>query len=43
MWNISNKAESSAILKSDCNKKNGFTQNDVTDAGMWLYKMLVNK
>ncbi|MEY8320680.1 glycoside hydrolase family 5 protein [Lachnospiraceae bacterium 46-61] len=42
MWNISNKAESSAILKSDCKKTSGFTQNDITDTGIWLYEMLTN-
>ena len=41
-WNLSNKLESSAIIKNDCNKKNGFVKNDLTDTGIWLYEMLTN-
>lgn len=40
-WNLSNKAETSAILKNDCGKTSGFTQEDLTDSGKWLYQMLV--
>lgn len=39
-WNLSNKAETSAILKSSCNKTNGFTEEDLSDSGKWLYAML---
>ncbi len=40
-WNLSNKDETSAILKSDCSKVSGFTQEDLSDSGKWLYQMLV--
>lgn len=39
-WNISNKAETSAIFNSWCNKENGWTQEDLSDSGKWLYQML---
>lgn len=42
-WNLSNKAETSAILKSDCQKSSNFTQQDLSDSGKWLYTMLSHK
>ena len=39
-WNISNKDESSAIIDSSCGKKSGFTDDDLSDEGLWLKKML---
>ncbi len=39
-WNISNKDESSAIFKSSCGKTSGFTADDLSDSGKWLYEML---
>lgn len=39
-WNLSNKNESSALLKSSCTKTSGFTQEDLSDFGQWLYQML---
>lgn len=41
-WNLSNKAESSALIKSDCSKTSGFTAEDLSPAGVWLYEMLIN-
>lgn len=41
-WNISNKAESAAIFKSDCQKKNSFELSDLSESGKWLYGMLGN-
>lgn len=41
-WNLSNKAESSALIKSDCSKISGFTEEDLSPAGIWLYNMLIN-
>ncbi len=35
-WNLSNKAESSAIVKPDCQKLDGWTMEDLTDSGKWL-------
>ncbi|MCD8012885.1 MAG: glycoside hydrolase family 5 protein [Lachnospiraceae bacterium] len=37
MWNLSNRDESSAILKSSCTKISGFTEDDLNDSGKWLY------
>ncbi len=39
-WNISNKNESSAIFQSTCNKISGFSQDDLSESGKWLYQML---
>ncbi len=41
-WNLSNKSESSAILKSSCSKTSGFTQEDLSDSGKWLFQMLTS-
>ncbi len=35
-WNLSNKNESSAIIKSSCNKTSGYTMDDLSDSGKWL-------
>ncbi|MCD8103846.1 MAG: cellulase family glycosylhydrolase [Lachnospiraceae bacterium] len=40
MWSFSNRDESSAIIKSSCTKTSGFTMDDLTDSGKWLYEML---
>jgi endoglucanase len=39
-WNISNKAETSAIFKSSCTKTSGITREDLSESGNWLYEML---
>lgn len=35
-WNLSNKNESSSILKPDCSKKGGFTKDDLSESGAWI-------
>ncbi|MDD6573022.1 MAG: cellulase family glycosylhydrolase [Thermoflexaceae bacterium] len=35
-WNLSNKNESSAILKPSCTKTSGYTVDDLSDTGKWL-------
>jgi endoglucanase len=42
-WNISNKAETSAIFKSSCTKTSGITREDLSDSGNWLYEMLTKE
>lgn len=42
-WNLSNKNETSAIFKSDCQKTSGFTADDLTDNGKWIYEMLTGE
>ena len=39
-WNLSNKSETSAVIKSSCSKVKGFTTEDLSDSGKWLYNML---
>lgn len=39
-WNLSNKAETSAVIQSGCDKLNGFAEEDLSDSGKWLYGML---
>ena len=41
-WNLSNKEETSAMLKSGCGKTSGFVQEDLSDAGRWVYQTLRN-
>ena len=40
-WNLSNKAESSALIKNTCNKTSGFTDEDLTPEGKWLKRVLL--
>ena len=42
-WNLSNKNETSAIFKNSCGKLSGFTQEDLSSSGRWLYDMLTGK
>ena len=42
-WALANKAETAAIISSSCNKTSGFSQNDLSNSGKWLYKMLTGK
>lgn len=39
-WNLSNKAESSSMIASSCNKTNGFTASDLSEGGKWFVDML---
>ncbi len=39
-WNLSNKNETSAIIKSSCIKTSGFNKSELTDSGKWLYNMI---
>lgn len=42
-WNLSNKNETSAIFKTDCQKTNGFTLDDLTENGQWIFEMLAGE
>lgn len=42
-WNLSNKSETSALLKSSCNKLSGFTAEDLSNSGKWLYSILTGE
>lgn len=37
-WNLSNKNENSALLKSSCKRTSGFQSGDFTKQGKWLWK-----
>lgn len=40
VWNLSDKAETSAIIKSGCGKTSGFEREDLSDSGKWFCDML---
>ena len=42
-WNLSNKQESSSIIKSSCPKVSGFKKSELSDEGRWLYNLLRKK
>ena len=42
-WNLSNKQESSSIIKSSCLKVSGFKKSELSDEGRWLYHLLRKK
>ena len=35
-WNISNKDETSSLIKSSCTKLSGWTQDELSETGIWL-------
>ena len=41
-WNLSNKDEKSALLTAACDKTSGFTYEDLSDEGKWLYGVLTS-
>ncbi len=40
VWNLSNKDESSSLIASDVTKTSGFTYDDLSESGKWVYDML---
>ncbi len=42
-WNLSNKAENSALLKASCKKTSGWTMKDLSRQGKWLCKVYSHK
>ncbi len=42
-WNLSNKDEASALFKSTCGKTSGFTADDLSEEGTWLWDVLHSK
>lgn len=42
-WNLSNKQESSSIIKSSCPKVSGFKKSELSDEGRWLYNLFRKK
>ncbi|WP_235828875.1 glycoside hydrolase family 5 protein [Anaerosacchariphilus polymeriproducens] len=41
-WNLSNKSESSALIKNSNTSISGWTDNELTDAGKWIKQQLGN-
>ncbi len=39
-WNLSNKEETSAVIGSGVEKASGFTEDDLSDSGRWLLRIL---
>ena len=39
-WSLSNKNETSALIKSSCNKTSGLFEDDLSGTGKWLYGVL---
>lgn len=39
-WNLSNKNETSSIFADGCTKTSGFTQEDLSQNGKWIYALL---
>jgi endoglucanase len=42
-WNLSNKSETSALIKSSCQKTSGFKRSELSSSGKWLYDLLRKK
>lgn len=42
-WNLSNKEETSAMIKSSCTKTDNFLAEDLSASGCWLYGMLTGQ
>ncbi len=40
IWSLTNKAETSSLIKSDCTKTSGWKQSQLTAAGKWFVKMM---
>lgn len=39
-WSLSNKDETSALIKSSCKKSSGLSEEDLSSTGKWLYGVL---
>lgn len=39
-WNLSNKDETSAMILSSVDKVSGFSRDDLSDSGRWMYRIL---
>lgn len=40
IWNLSNKDETSSLIKSSCYKTSGWTENDLSESGKWYCTVL---
>ncbi len=42
-WNVSNKDETSSLIKPSCNKVSGWVDDDLSDTGIWLKNQIKGK
>lgn len=40
VWSLCNKDETAALIKSSCQKTSGFSEDDLSESGKWIYEML---
>ncbi|MCM1273007.1 MAG: cellulase family glycosylhydrolase [Clostridium sp.] len=40
-WNVSNKDETSSLIKSSCSKTSGWTEGDLSETGVWLRNQIL--
>lgn len=40
IWNLSNKSETSALIRPECTKTSGWKTSDLSDAGKWFVNMM---
>jgi endoglucanase len=43
IWNLSNKAETSALISSSCSKLSGFADSELSDSGRWYKEVLIKQ
>lgn len=41
-WNLANKAETSSVLRSDCEKISDWTDDDLSESGLWIRERFRN-
>lgn len=39
-WNLANKDEASSMIQASCDKTSGFSEEDLSEEGKWVYQML---
>ncbi|MCM1082773.1 MAG: cellulase family glycosylhydrolase [Clostridium sp.] len=42
-WNVSNKDETSSLIKSSCSKTSGWSDDELSETGIWLKKQMSGK
>ncbi|MDE6024583.1 MAG: cellulase family glycosylhydrolase [Lachnospiraceae bacterium] len=40
-WNVSNKDETSSLIKASCSKTSGWSENDLSETGVWLRNQIL--
>lgn len=40
MWSLSNKNEAASVFRPGCKKTSGFTENDLSETGKWIWDIL---